>query len=747
MKSRKPILAALVAVVLAGAWWLWPDSGPDRHESQEPGASERSDESGAPRRAGPGPGDLDPPGDGDRPGPAIRYTDADFAKVNQAGEPIFIAVDGRVFDVATGQSLAGVEVVFRVRFGVGENAATSESDGTYALAVKPNWYRVFAFSDGVFGLVDKPVPVTRHAEAVKFDIPATRLARISGTVVDGRGAGVPGATVRFESQFERGRYDSDQMALYMPGTAQTDGAGGFVLDVVPGEVLLTAELDGATGRAQLTAEPGVATEATIVLDATVTVAGRVVDSGDQPIAGATVKASLRQPGVRGTIERDAVSGPDGRFQLDRMSPGQVSLVAKSDDRGASEIVSRTLQSGESVDVVLTIDDPVSLAGRIVDTRGGPIAGAKILAVRRGMSSSNQSVVSDENGEFRFDSLAAATYNLHASKEGVGKTWRKQVPAPASGIELRLLLPGTIRGVVTTSDGVPLDTFSVRIVQATLSLDGNTGQSTKSASRFTGAGGLFELKFRPPGRYHLVASAPGYGAATAVVEVASGESADVEFALPAGSSLSGVVRSTDGAPISNAAVTALSGYEGHSVRTDAQGRFTLNSLAAGRRSLRASHPDHVTSTVSDVAVGAGAGEVLIEMRPRGKGDDDLVEVVGIGALVEVRRQQLRIRQIVPDGPATRAGLRAGDEILAIDGVTTGDTSLTAAAERIRGSAGTVVRLQVRRGGQTFTVEVTRDRVRARPQSSAALASASAPPSLARPASASSITRPASGPRAS
>lgn len=729
MKSKKAIIAVLVAAVLAGAWWLRGDSetaSESEAGSQEPGESEKAGDRRAPRRIGLGDlgaEDLDDP---------TRYTEADFAKLDQAGAPIYIPVDGRVFDVASGESLAGVEVVFRVRFGVGENASTSESDGTYALEVKPNWYRVFAFGDRVFGLVDKPVPVTRHAEAVTFDIPATRLARIRGTVVDGSGAAVPGATVRFESRFERGSYTSDQMNLYMPGTAESDGAGGFVLDVIPGEVVLTAELDGAVGRAQIVAEPSPGTgpgatgpgseqTVTIVLDPSVTIAGQVVGSGDQPIAEARVQASLRQPGVRGTIERDAVAGPDGRFTIDRLSPGQVSLVAKSDGLGSSEVVSEILTSGDSLDVLLTIDDPVDLAGRIVDTAGAPIAGAKVLAVRRGMSSSNRRVVSDENGEFLFEGLASATYDLHASKKGAGKTWRKQVPAPSSDVELRLLLPGAIRGEVTSSEGAPLDSFSVRIVQATLTVDGNTGQGTKSASQFVGAGGMFELTARPPGRYHLVASSPGYGAATAVVDVVSGESAEVAFELPAGASLSGVVQSTGGAPIGNAAVRALSGYEGHSVRTDPQGRFTLKSLTAGRRSIRATHPEHVASTVSGVAVGADAAEIIIEMSPRGEEDGDLVDVVGVGAWLEVRRQQLRVRQVVPGSPAARAGLQARDEILAIDEASTEATGLAAAAERIRGRAGTSVQLKVRRGGQEFTLQVTRDRVRARPQSSAVLAS--------------------------
>ena len=70
-----------------------------------------------------------------------------------------------------------------------------------------------------------------------------------------------------------------------------------------------------------------------------------------------------------------------------------------------------------------------------------------------------------------------------------------------------------------------------------------------------------------------------------------------------------------------------------------------------------------------------------------------EFGGIGAHVAIRDEQLTIIAPIPDSPADKAGIRAGDEILAIDGEPTAGMSLAEAVLKIRGPEGTPVRLRV------------------------------------------------------
>jgi len=67
--------------------------------------------------------------------------------------------------------------------------------------------------------------------------------------------------------------------------------------------------------------------------------------------------------------------------------------------------------------------------------------------------------------------------------------------------------------------------------------------------------------------------------------------------------------------------------------------------------------------------------------------------GIGAEIGIRKNNLVIISPLEDSPAKRAGLKAGDRVLEIDGENTSGMTLDEAVRRIRGEKGTVVVLTV------------------------------------------------------
>lgn len=85
--------------------------------------------------------------------------------------------------------------------------------------------------------------------------------------------------------------------------------------------------------------------------------------------------------------------------------------------------------------------------------------------------------------------------------------------------------------------------------------------------------------------------------------------------------------------------------------------------------------------------------------------------GIGAELGIKEKQLTIIAPLPDTPAARAGLMAGDRILLIDGQDTTDMALDYAVSIIRGEKGTDVTLTIWREGwekpQDF--KITRDQI--------------------------------------
>jgi carboxyl-terminal processing protease len=82
-----------------------------------------------------------------------------------------------------------------------------------------------------------------------------------------------------------------------------------------------------------------------------------------------------------------------------------------------------------------------------------------------------------------------------------------------------------------------------------------------------------------------------------------------------------------------------------------------------------------------------------------------EYVGIGALVDHTDEGILIEGVFPDSPADVAGLGVGDLIIGVDGATIQDETVRELAERIRGDAGTSVRLRVDPAGPAGPEDVT------------------------------------------
>ena len=81
-----------------------------------------------------------------------------------------------------------------------------------------------------------------------------------------------------------------------------------------------------------------------------------------------------------------------------------------------------------------------------------------------------------------------------------------------------------------------------------------------------------------------------------------------------------------------------------------------------------------------------------------------EIEGIGAQVAIRDEQLTIIAPIADSPAAKAGIRAGDVVLEIDGSPTAEMSLAEAVLNIRGPKGTSVRLLILHQDETEPEEI-------------------------------------------
>ena len=177
--------------------------------------------------------------------------------------------------------------------------------------------------------------------------------------------------------------------------------------------------------------------------------GRIVAPNGSPLAGAFVMAQPKvDPKVAafrsdlGAHARFTVADRAGRFVFDGLAPGPSSVEACAP--GIVPAALETVASAEPKHVVLRLERGHTIAGRVVDQGGNPVAGRRVhltfLTQVTGRGSSIPPAVTDDHGVFLFQGLIdkdrAWVWALPAGKGRVGSH-----PVQAAvGDDVELVLP-------------------------------------------------------------------------------------------------------------------------------------------------------------------------------------------------------------------------------------------------------------------------------------------------------------------
>ncbi len=161
-------------------------------------------------------------------------------------------------------------------------------------------------------------------------------------------------------------------------------------------------------------------------------------------------------------------------------------------------------------------DPYSVAGRVTDSTGHPLAGVKIhLGQVNGclIQGPGGEATTGSDGGFRIDGLARAGCHVWIAMDGYAR-FRGDVPPGEGAMSVTLHRPGLVEGVVVGPAGTPV---SARIENRTdeLPVFGNYPSIEIDAS------GRFRYDGLPPGRFHIR------------VYTNEGHEADLELNLVAG----------------------------------------------------------------------------------------------------------------------------------------------------------------------------------------------------------------------
>ncbi|RYZ77182.1 MAG: PDZ domain-containing protein, partial [Proteobacteria bacterium] len=85
--------------------------------------------------------------------------------------------------------------------------------------------------------------------------------------------------------------------------------------------------------------------------------------------------------------------------------------------------------------------------------------------------------------------------------------------------------------------------------------------------------------------------------------------------------------------------------------------------------------------------------------------------GIGAIIGKRNNKVIVEDPYEGFPAHKAGLLIGDEILKVDGISVKDKNTADVSKLLKGQAGTIVKLDIKRYGseQPMQIELTREKI--------------------------------------
>lgn len=88
-------------------------------------------------------------------------------------------------------------------------------------------------------------------------------------------------------------------------------------------------------------------------------------------------------------------------------------------------------------------------------------------------------------------------------------------------------------------------------------------------------------------------------------------------------------------------------------------------------------------------------------------------IGIYMIADKNSERVVVYYPIPESPAEKAGIEAGDQIISVDGTEYTSEDFNTIADYIKGEEGTTVKLEVERNGQRINFEIKREKINTNP----------------------------------
>jgi hypothetical protein len=476
------------------------------------------------------------------------------------------------------------------------SAGVADADGSiWFEEVVRQPIRVAARQGGQAAAVDATIdqPALRVVLALQ---PAVAL---EGRVRSEAGEPIPGAEVLIAPP--RAPDDSPRPpTAYRPNALTTGADGRFALaSLAVGPYQIEARADGF---APLRLPPRLLGpgrgEVELVLAPAASIRGRVTGASSPVTVEAwAVDLTSRVAPTTGTAAA-ATAGPDGSFELGGLARGPYTIRAL----GAGGWHQPIVVDAPSEGVEIALQPAAAVAGRVIDERGGPVAGASVrirsITMRPG-TMFDRRVSAGDDGAFAVDGLPPGDYDLSA-EAGAGDAIRRAAQylrvAGAQPIQVTLRLAGRaiLAGRLRDASGEPVRGAAVAAFSASVEEHPPIVLYTHTDEE-----GHFGFQQVEDGAY-LVSARGDSGVKSPPVTARAGDRS-IELVLEEPATLTGRVIDDRGAPLAAFTIDGV-------LQNDPDGRFSLPMMTAGPQKILIAAPGRAP-LLHRVRVRPGARRVL------------------------------------------------------------------------------------------------------------------------------------------
>lgn len=304
-----------------------------------------------------------------------------------------------------------------------------------------------------------------------------------------------------------------------------------------------------------------------------------------------------------------MSDVEGRFSAYPVPPGRVRALVRHPAyvEGLSDTV--TLAPGGEQKVVVVLKEGGRLIGRVVDERGLPVPGVRVVVTSKS-GGFERSMLSASDGMFRLASVPREVIVQLARPEAPHRFVHRETISieEAEEREREFVLPPpheSIEWHVVDSEQRPVELAQLTLTSLSVDVPLRLTQFTREDGRVVvdDVAGL-------PLRVNV--SAPGFAPWSEQMQQAPKEHTIV---LQRGLRLTGKVTAVRGrVEVEGARVTLNSGRRNDSTTTNLRGEFELTQVPTGRATLKVEHDDYATMSVRVEVSDTGRVDRAFEVEP-------------------------------------------------------------------------------------------------------------------------------------